>query len=192
MVLIIQIFSRLFFAGDCFKLASLIASPPWSSHLSCLPDQAFCSNQFLLNQGWLLFLLCFRLAALLYHLFGLVLWPLFCCCFCFAVLLLFNLLCGVFFPLMDVTRVLRECQPSWDAWVRLLILPSLIALCMPLMYIELCLSIFNIINNEARILLKKKTKTYLSTTYRPRYRMMTYLPKPCSRTVWCIKRLSWI
>jgi len=48
--------------------SAFIASPPWSSSLSCLPDQAFCSNQFLLNQG-LLFLLCIRLATLLYHLF---------------------------------------------------------------------------------------------------------------------------
>ena len=42
--------------------SSFIASPPWSSSFSCLPNQAFYSNQ-----GWLLFLLCFRLAALLYH-----------------------------------------------------------------------------------------------------------------------------
>ena len=34
--------------------------------------------------------------------------------------------------------------------------PLPIALCMPLMYIELCLSIFNINNSETRILLKKK------------------------------------
>ena len=61
---------------------------------------------------------------------------------------------------LDVMRALRGCQPIEDAWMRLLILPPPpsppIALCMPLMYIEICRSIFNINTSETHFLFKMK------------------------------------
>ena len=61
---------------------------------------------------------------------------------------------------LDVMRALRGCQPSWDARMRRLILPLPFALCIILMYIELCLFIY-INNSETHILFKKNKEVCL-------------------------------
>ena len=118
--------SRILFAGDFVKLVSFYSFSTLKSSDIMSSRLALYFNSFLLNRGLIFIcsqpaaflLLCFVWTVYYYYV-----WPCICGFFVALVLKIGAYYKGFYFCVLDMMRALRGCQPSWDAQVRLLILP---------------------------------------------------------------------